>query len=38
MKKVILIMLSIVLLTGCTVVRIDTANIDNTINVILSKR
>lgn len=37
MKKVILIMLSIVLLTGCTVVRIDTANIDNTINVILSK-
>lgn len=37
MKKVILIVLSIVLLTGCTVVRIDTANIDNTINVILSK-
>lgn len=37
MKKIILIMLSIILLTGCTVVRIDTANIDNTINVILSK-
>lgn len=37
MKKLIVIMLSVILLTGCTIVRIDTASIDNTINVILSK-
>lgn len=30
-------MLTVICLTGCTVVRIDTASIDNTINVILSK-
>lgn len=30
-------MLSIIMLTGCTVVRIDTENIGNTINVVLSK-
>ncbi|MCI8445097.1 MAG: hypothetical protein HFG15_01530 [Bacilli bacterium] len=37
MKKLIWIMLTVVFLSGCTVVRIDTASIDNTINVILSK-
>lgn len=37
MKKIILVLLSVILLTGCTVVRIDTASIDNTINVVLSK-
>lgn len=37
MKKVLVIMLLVVLLTGCTVVRIDTENIDNIVNVVLSK-
>lgn len=37
MKKIIFVVLLSFLLTGCTVVRIDTKNIDNTINVILSK-
>lgn len=37
MKKLIIIILGAALLTGCTVVRIDTESIDNTINVILSK-
>lgn len=37
MKKLIVIIIGAALLTGCTVVRIDTASIDNTINVILSK-
>lgn len=40
MKKVIILILFVfltTLLTGCTVVRIDTDNIDNTINVVLSK-
>ena len=37
MKKIILILLSVFLFTGCTVVRIDTDSIDNTINVVLSK-
>lgn len=37
MKKVIILILCIFMLTGCTVVRIDTDNIDNTINVVLSK-
>ena len=36
MKK-ILILILVLLMTGCTVVRIDTKSIDNTINVILSK-
>ena len=36
MKKLALIFLCL-LLTGCTAVRIDTADIDNTINVVLSK-
>lgn len=37
MKKVILLLACIFLVTGCTAVRIDTDSIDNTINVILSK-
>ncbi len=37
MKKIIVLTLLIFLLTGCTVVRIKTDNIDNIINVILSK-
>jgi len=37
MKKVILIVLCLIMFTGCTVVRIDTSSIDNIVNVILSK-
>ena len=37
MKKIILIVFSLILFTGCTVVRIDTDNIDNIIDVVLSK-
>jgi len=37
MKKIIVLLGAIVLFTGCTIVRIDTQNIDNTINVVLSK-
>ena len=37
MKKVILILLLIIVTTGCSVVRIDTSNIDNIVNVILTK-
>ena len=37
MKKIVILLLTAFLLTGCTIVRIDTDNIDNTINVILSK-
>ncbi len=37
MKKIILIILSLILFTGCTIVRIDTASIDNIIDVVLSK-
>lgn len=37
MKKLALVLLCL-LLTGCTVVRIDTTNIDNTIDVVLSKK
>lgn len=36
-KKIILISAIAFLLTGCTVVRIDTQNIDNMVNVVLSK-
>lgn len=36
MKKIIILVL-LFLVTGCSVVRIDTKSIDNTINVILSK-
>lgn len=37
MKKILIIFLTLILVTGCTVVRIDTKSIDNTINVVLSK-
>ena len=37
MKKIIFLGLLTLILTGCTVVRIDTTSIDNIINVILSK-
>ncbi len=37
MKKTIIILLLALLLTGCTVVRIDTNSIDNIISVVLSK-
>lgn len=37
MKKLIMLVGLLFLLSGCTVVRIDTADIDNTINIILSK-
>lgn len=37
MKKVILVLLVVFLLSGCSVVRIDTNNIDNIVNVVLSK-
>ena len=36
-KKGIIICLLLVMLTGCTIVRIDTTNIDNIISVVLSK-
>lgn len=37
MKKYMIVILTLVLLTGCTAVRIDTKSIDNMVNVILSK-
>lgn len=37
MKKLIILLLSFLFLTGCTVVRINTNSIDNIINVVLSK-
>ncbi len=37
MKKIILFLITIFLITGCSVVRIDTDNIDNILNVILTK-
>ncbi|MFI3307967.1 MAG: hypothetical protein R3Y21_05300 [Mycoplasmatota bacterium] len=37
MKKIVLFLLLSILLTGCSVVRIDTDNIDNIVNVVLSK-
>ena len=37
MKKIIMILLCL-LLTGCSVVRIDTSNIDSTIDIVLSKK
>ncbi|MBR2833961.1 MAG: hypothetical protein IKE75_06055 [Bacilli bacterium] len=36
-KKGIILCLLIILMTGCTVVRIDTSSIDNMIDVVLSK-
>lgn len=37
MKKNILILLLVILLTGCSIVRIDTSNINNITNLILTK-
>ena len=37
MKKILFLGLLTLILTGCTIVRIDTTNIDNIISVILSK-
>ncbi len=37
MKKIILLIVIILTLSGCSVVRIDTKNIDNILNVILTK-
>lgn len=37
MKKLFILALATILLTGCTVVRIDTSSIDNIIHVVLSK-
>lgn len=37
MKKLLFLLLALFLFTGCTVVRIDTKSIDNTISVVLSK-
>lgn len=37
MKKVILILLLLMVLTGCSIVRIDTNSIDNILSVILTK-
>ena len=36
-KSVLLVLICLLLISGCTVVRIDTDSIDNTINVVLSK-
>lgn len=37
MRKILIILLASILLSGCTMVRIDTKNIDTTLNVVLSK-
>lgn len=37
MKKIILLGLITLILTGCTIVRIDTTSIDNIVSVVLSK-
>lgn len=37
MKKIVILLLVALTLSGCTIVRINTNEIDNTINVILSK-
>lgn len=37
MKKLMLVLVTLLLLTGCTAVRIDTESINNIINVILEK-
>ncbi len=38
MKKLGILLLTCLVLSGCTAVRIDTKDIDNTVNVILSKK
>jgi len=37
MKKIIPILLLVILLSGCSIVRIDTSEIDNIVNIVLSK-
>lgn len=37
MKKILLLGIITLILTGCTIVRIDTTSIDNILNVVLSK-
>ncbi len=37
MKKIIVLLTTVLLFTGCTIVRIDTESLENTINVVLSK-
>lgn len=37
MKKIAILLFTLLLFTGCTVVRIDTKSIDNIVNVVLSK-
>ena len=37
MKKIVILLLVVMLLSGCTVVRIETNHIDTTLNVVLSK-
>ncbi len=37
MKKITIILICLIMVSGCTVVRIDTKSIDNIINVVLSK-
>ena len=37
MKKITILLIGILLMTGCTAVRIDTKSIDNIVNVVLSK-
>ncbi len=37
MKKIIIVVLALLVFTGCSVVRIDTDNVDTTIDILLSK-
>ena len=37
MKKITILLLTLILITGCTAVRIDTKSIDNILSVVLSK-
>ena len=37
MKKILLLLVTLLLFTGCSIVRIDTSSIDNILNVILTK-